>query len=183
MEQLDITSICKTKTQGHYFASRLAKVTEKVYETSFNLEHALQEVFGMKIKDQLLTLMQKENCNIESAAAVKSFLLKLQQTITELPVTTLTIAFEPQEKTLQVLSDWFVMNLKQQVLFDIVIDEQLIAGTKINYKGKFADYSVKPLFDKMLDEFLVQNEKSTQKEQPKEQQKTPNVGDNFSMGR
>jgi F0F1-type ATP synthase delta subunit len=156
MEQLDLSSFCKTKAQAHDFTTRIAAITEKIYETSFALEPVLQEILGMKKKDLLMTLIHKENINTDSAADLKKFFLTMQDTLIKLPVITLTIAFEPQETTLQVLSDWFSFNLKKQVLFDIETNTQLIAGAKIKYNGTYADFSVKPLFDKMLSEYITQ---------------------------
>ncbi len=54
-----------------------------------------------------------------------------------MPVITLTVAFEPNKQMLKSVSEWFVVNTKKQMLFDIRIDRTLIAGAAINYEGKF----------------------------------------------
>jgi hypothetical protein len=147
---LDLTPFFKTKAQATDFTSRLAGISAGIYETNFNLEQALLDEFGITKKDKFMTLLRNNKVNPEKAADLKAFFTKIQETSKTLPVLSLTIAFEPKDKTLQALSEWFVMNIKKQMLFEITVDRQIIGGAAINYKGKFLDATVKPVFDKIL---------------------------------
>lgn len=152
--ELDLTLFFKTKAQATDFASRLAVISAKVYETNFNLEQELLDEFGITKKDKFMTLLRNNHIAPEKAADLKAFFTKIQDRINKLPTLSLTIAFEPKEKTLHALSEWFVMNIKKQMLFEITVDPNVIGGAKLNYQGNFLDASVKPLFDKTLQDIL-----------------------------
>jgi hypothetical protein len=162
--ELDLTPFFKTKAQATDFSSRLAGISASVYENNFHLEQALLDEFGITKKDKFMSLLRNNKVNPEKAADLKAFFTKIQETTNTLPILSLTIAFEPKDKNLQALSEWFVMNIKKQMLFEITVDPHVIGGAKINYKGKFLDASVKPIFDKILLDLLptITEQKSSQ---------------------
>jgi F0F1-type ATP synthase delta subunit len=131
--------------------------------------------FGLQKKDKFLSLLHANKINTEKTSDLKAFFTKIQDHINKLPVLSLTVAFEPKEKTLAAIAEWFMLNLKKQMLFEITVEQDVIAGTKINYKGKFLDASVKPIFDKMLTDILNPSkaEKPTEptSEKPKQELK------------
>lgn len=168
--EIDLTPFFKTKAQAMDFSARIATVSSKIYETNFNLESSLLEEFGIQKKDKFMTLLRENKINPESATALKAFLAKIQTTINTLPILSMTIAIEPKEKTLQALSEWFVMNIKKQMIFEIVVDKNIIAGAKLQYKGKFVDGSIKPRFDESMKQLMKpQTDDASHKEETKQQ--------------
>lgn len=159
---LDLTPFFKTKAQATDFSSRLAGISAKVYETNFNLEQALLDEFGITKNDKFMSLLRNNKINPEKATDLKAFFAKIQDTINKLPTLSMTIAFEPKEKTLDALSEWFVMNIKKQMLFEITVDPSVIGGAKLNFSGKFINASVKPIFDRMLVEILNPSQPTNQ---------------------
>lgn len=151
---LDLTPFIKTRGQATDFISRIASISAKVYETDFNLEQTLLDEFGIGKKDKFMTLLRNNKVNPESATALKDFLTKLMETAKTIPVLSMTISFEPKEKILTALSEWCVMNLKKQMIFDITVDSKIIAGASIDYKGKHVDATIRPIFNKLLKETL-----------------------------
>lgn len=161
MDQLDFSNLFTTKAQANDFLSRLSTVVDMMYTTNFDLEKSLTETFGVHKKDLLMKLLRENNISPTAHADVQAFLKKLKESIPTLPVVSLTIAFEPTQETLQSLAQWFVFTIKKNVLFDIQIDINLIAGAKITYNGKFKDYSIKPAFDALVQKVLTQKETDT----------------------
>lgn len=159
---LDLTPFFKTKAQATDFMTSMAAVASVIYETNFNLEQALLNEFGLAKKDKLIALLHANKINIENTQALKAFFTKIQDTTSKLPVLSLTIAFEPKEKDLQAMSEWFIMNIKKQMLFEVTVNQNLIGGAVINYKGKFMDASIKPHFDKILKDILEHVSDKTQ---------------------
>lgn len=153
--QIDLSSFFQTKAQAADFAARLAGVTEKMYYTNFNVEKVLMEQFGVVKKDALLSVLRDNNISVDSTKTIKDFFTKIQETIAALPVVPISLAFEPKEQTLKMLSDWFMINLKKQVLFDISVDRKLIAGAAITYKGKFKDFSIKTKVTEIINQVIT----------------------------
>ena len=165
MDQLDLSPFFKTKSQASDFSARLAKLSESIYETTFNLEKELLDQFGIQKKDKFITLLRDSQINAEKPADLKGFVDKLCAYISTLPVLSLTVAFEPKEQSLKRLADWFTLNIKKQILFDISVDSTIIAGTTLTYNGKFLDYSIKPKIDELMTQLLAAPQIATPVEQ------------------
>ena len=161
MNTIDLSPFFQTKIQAADFSSRVATLAEKIYETDFNLEKALMDQFGLKKKDGFMTLLRDNKIASESNTALKQFLTQLQETIAALPVLSLTIAFEPTEKTMKALSEWFLINSNRQVLFAVTVDSRIIAGASISFNGKDQDFSIKAKFDQIVQEGLTKKTQET----------------------
>jgi len=152
MEQLDLSDFIKTKAQALDFSIRLSLISQKFFETDFNLQKELLEQLGMHKADKFITLLRENKVNETAIESLKIFFNLLQMKITSLPVITMKLAIEPKEKTLQTLSQWFLLNVNKQVLFDITVDPEIIGGVDIYFDSKFLDFSVRTTFDKILKE-------------------------------
>jgi hypothetical protein len=152
IEPVNLSRFFKTKSEARSFSVRLAKVSGRIFETNFHLEPALSDEFGLQRKELFMTLLHEQNINLDKPSAIKDFLTLLQNQINAMPVLSLSIACEPNEMTLKTLSDWFLLSLKRQVLFDITVEPSLIAGLAIHYNGKYLDYSIRPTFAKVISE-------------------------------
>jgi hypothetical protein len=152
MGGLDFSDFFRTNVQAVDFITRLANISEELYETNFNLEKALVEQFGIRKSDKFNELLRDNRIPPGSSAALKDFINKIQEIVSSLPVVSLTIAFEPEEETLKNIFDWFPLNINRQVLLDIKVDPNLIAGANIGYNGKCLDCSIKPIFDQTYSE-------------------------------
>jgi len=85
----------------------------------------------------------------------------LQKQVSSLQVLSLTIAFEPNQQTLTSLSEWFMVNMKKQMLFDITVDHTVIAGATLSYNGKFSDFSIRPTFNRILQNAFTNSSNTT----------------------
>ena len=184
MDLIDFSEFFNTKAEANDFLSRLTTISDKIFQTNFDLGKALTEQFGINKSDRVLSLLRENNINSESLASVKSFLQKMQENISSLPVLSLTVAFEPREQTLKALSEWFFINMKKQVVFDITVDPRLVAGAALTFNGKFFDFSIRPVVEKILQNYLS---RLATKAKPQEQSALPqqahqNVND-ISLGR
>lgn len=153
---MDLSHFFITKSQATDFSVGLATLSEMLYRTDFSLEQALMEIFGMKKKDLFLSLLREYHILQDSPSGLKDFITTIQTTIAQLPVFSLTIAFEPKEQTLKALANWFALQIKKQVLFDFTVDASLIAGATFTYNGQFKDYSVKVAVVQALQKLLTQ---------------------------
>jgi len=157
MEQLDLSDLFTTRAEANIFLARIAAISEMFFKTDFNLEKALVEQFGVNKGDRFLAILRENNINVSSTPAVKNFFQTLSQKISSMPVIALTVAFEPQEQTLKAISEWFVINMQQQMLFDINVDRKLVAGASVTYNGKFFDFSIRQTFERIIQNYLTRH--------------------------
>jgi ATP synthase delta (OSCP) subunit len=158
MERLDFSDFFHTKTESNEFLVRLSNISDQVFETNFNLEKALDKQFGLEKKDRFLVFLREENVSLDSPKSLKDFLDKLQLNISNLPTLYINIAFEPTQETLELLSQWFMLNSDKQYVFDITVVPDLMAGAVLNLNGKYFDYSVKEKFNKIVKEVIQAEE-------------------------
>lgn len=163
MSQIALSPFIQTKPQANDFSARLATIAEQTFQTNFNLEKALMTHFGIEKKDKFIALLRENNVGVDSLPALKTFLLTIQEQISNLSVLPITLAFEPKEQTLTTLSDWFFLNLKKQVLFDIHVDRKLVGGAAITFNGKYIDLSIKAQFDGIVKKILEQTASPVEK--------------------
>ena len=154
MDQIDLSDLFTTKVEANDFLARLTTISEMFFQTGFNLEKALHQHFGVNKSDRIINILRMSNINPESTPAVKDFFIILMTKISTLPVISLTIAFDPQDQTFKTLSQWFFINMHKQVLFDISVDHNILAGANITYNGKFFDFSVKSTFERILQDYM-----------------------------
>src|SRR5690348_3707858 len=121
MEVLDLSDFCKTKAQANDFIMRLSSISQKLYQTDFSLEQELIMQFGIQKKDAFMSLLRNNNINISSIHALKTFIAKVLEKASSLPVLNITLAFNPDEETLKAFSNWFILNTNKQVLFNITV--------------------------------------------------------------
>lgn len=173
MEQTDFSEFFHTRSESGNFMARIANISDKVFETGFNLEKTLDRELGLEKKDKFLVFLRENNVSLDSPKELKDFLDKLQQTISKLPILYINIAFDPSEETLKLLSEWFVLNAKKQFVFDILVKPDLLAGAVLNFNGRFFDYSAKTKFEKIVKN--VMNEELGSKIPNQQQSNTPST--------
>ena len=166
MDQVDLSVFFKTKAEATDFAARLSAVSAMIFHTGFNLEQELNRQFGLRKKDRFLTILRENNVSIESNQAIKDFFTKLQEMAAKIPVLSVILAFEPTDKTLEVLSDWCMLNIKKQMLFDLQVDQRLIGGAAIQYNGKYLDFSVRPEVEKTISALLSAEHTTEEQQKP-----------------
>lgn len=154
MEYLDLSEFFTTKAQADDFSERLTLISERIFEVNFNMEKVFQEQLGMQKKDKFIALLRKNNIPIDSPFSLNKILEIIRKNISSLPIACITLSIEPQDEILKAISDWFILNIKRQVLIDIKIEPDLIAGALISYRGKQFDASIKAGFDKISKNIL-----------------------------
>lgn len=179
MDNIDLSDLFTTKAEANDFLTRLTSISEMFFQNGFIFEHALTEHFGVNKKDRIITILRTNNINTDSLPAVKDFIFILMSKISSLPVLSLTIAFEPQEGTLKTLAEWFFINMHKQMLFELEVDRNVIAGAKIKYNGKFYDLTIRSTFEQILQNYMTRLEhpsaKFPQQQQAVTSQPNPSV--------
>jgi F0F1-type ATP synthase delta subunit len=99
-------------------------------------------VAGLEKKEQLPNVRKD----------VSDFFKGLIRTLEEIPVVRLTLAFLPSDEFLTKLAAWLRKQTGKRVVVDIIVDEQIIAGCKFEYKGEYRDFS----FASKLNEVIEQ---------------------------
>jgi F0F1-type ATP synthase delta subunit len=146
-EIMDLSAFFVTKSQAGDFSRGLSNIIDQMYETNFNLENSFAQEFGIDKRDKFIELLHE---NSHKNISLKDYLTSFIEQIKIMSEIDITIAFEPDNETLKAISQWFIISYNKQVLINISVDRNLIAGAAINFRGKFKDYSFKNQFDEIV---------------------------------
>lgn len=91
---------------------------------------------------------------------IKNFFTTIKDTIKHLSVITLTIAYRPTNDGIESLSNWTRTNIYHNTLLEINVDQDLIGGAIIVFRGNYLDLSVK----KKLDNYFTEHKGDILKE-------------------
>jgi F0F1-type ATP synthase delta subunit len=142
----DILVLIRIKDEANEFQKQLDNLLNVLF-TDTPFETLLREHISYEKQEKLLTLFSKEHINTKQLAEVQACIQEIKKNIAKIPVLTLAIAFPPQQKLLEIIATWFMVNTKKPVLLDIAVNKSLIGGAVIEYKGLFKDYSLKRILE------------------------------------
>lgn len=151
---IDLSDFIMTHSQANDFTLRLNSIIEQMYTTNYNFEKVVKEQLGVEKADAFFKMLRENGLQNATIPQIQEFLKKIQTIVTNLSVVSLTLAFEPSEEVLKTFAQWFITNINTQVIFDVRVDHNIIGGIKITYNGKFKDYSLGTLFEKLLQSVL-----------------------------
>jgi len=103
-----------------------------------------QKLEGKISKDllEILKELEEKDKRYQDPQEQVFFLQLLKNHLKSLPKVKIEIAFEPEKETLEKISQWFKENLKKKVILDLKINPKIIGGAKIEYQGKWRDFSL-----------------------------------------
>lgn len=145
----DIVSIVRTQKDASELLSKLDELINAFYNIKTNASEKINELLPYDKKEHILAIMQGKHVKIDDTTSVQNYLIGFRNTIQSLPVITMHLAFEPTQDTVASFSNWFLVTLKKEVLLDLVLDQSLIGGCAIEYKGKYKEYSVKKKLEEL----------------------------------
>lgn len=154
MGEINLSDFFSTKSQALFFSACLHAITDKIYETNFDLEKNLSEQIGSIKTEKFLMLMRDNDIPIASNPALIEFFRCIQDTISSLPSAGITMAIEPNDQMLKSISNWLLLNLKKQILIEPEIDKNIIAGAAVSFQGKRLDSSIRSEFDRICTETI-----------------------------
>jgi len=151
-EVMDLSSFFVTKSQANDFSKGISNIIDEMYEVNFNLENAFALEFGIDKRDRFMELLHE---NSHKNLSLKDYLTSFIEQIKILPELDITIAYEANTETLKSISQWFIINYGRQVLINIKIDRNLIAGAVININGRYKDFSFRNNLNEIIKKQLA----------------------------
>lgn len=67
---------------------------------------------------------------------------KIKDEIKKLPTVHLTFAIRPTKGILNEIDDFFIEKIGKKILIDWNVDEEILGGVSILYKGNYGNYSI-----------------------------------------
>lgn len=148
-----LCEIVKTRHEAEFLKSDLARLANALFNTKIDAAKEIDLYVPFDKKEKLLMLFRDNGVNFQDLEATQKFLALTEETLDNLPVVKLQTAIAPRQETIDAISEWFTLQLNREVLLDITVEKDLVAGIVVINNGVVRDYSIKK---KINDKFLKQ---------------------------
>jgi|GEM_PF-1730495 len=144
----DIASTVRTKQEADICIDDVDHLLTAYYQTDTkDIENVLRNKISAKNAQLFMSILSEYGGD---HTLFQAFLEKLHQQISSFSVFQLTIAFDPNDSTLDVLSLWVKTNISPLTVLDVVCNPHILGGAIISYKGIYKDFSLKRKLDELF---------------------------------
>src|SRR3989338_8477291 len=128
------------------FARELIAILEQLkqdcYKTKNSLETSLKKKLPSKVYDNIIALLSNYEAEISKPKTIVEALSKIQNAIESVVGIEITVAFSPSQKFIEKLFAKLQVFKNKPILLNLLIDQSIIGGAIIRYKGKSFDGSL-----------------------------------------
>ncbi|HVA96346.1 MAG TPA: F0F1 ATP synthase subunit delta [Candidatus Acidoferrales bacterium] len=139
-----IIALLRTTSEVMQVLTCLEELTETFFSSKSAGDH--QQVFRKlpkEISAILITGLASEPITPENQISIKRKIDELTDKLRTCKNIQLTIAFQPDEQTITLFSDWIKKNVSPELLIDMQFDKSIVGGAQIIAGGVFKDYTVR----------------------------------------
>lgn len=141
----------KTTRDVELLVEELDLVEDQMYKVT---DKDLYDLLGKKLRSWVADIIVN---GIVDRGSETEFIKELRDEVKKLPELRLTLAIDPSRDIIIDISDWARKNIDPLIILDISVDNSLVAGLTVDYKGEYGDYSIgeaiNSIFEKRKDEF------------------------------
>ena len=142
----DIINSITTKDDINLLADQLDLIGKSIYELNGNLDLSLKDSLPANLYSLIAKLLQTEK--------KEDIIKKMKELLAKIELVDLTLSIKPTQKTLDALSSWFAKSIPQKTALDIKVDQRILGGALIAYKGKYFDGSLKNVLESVIKNYV-----------------------------
>lgn len=113
-----------------------------IFQQGNNLAQTLQQELPPKLSNYITTYAETTNLNLNDQADAQRLVQQIVYILHLVPVAELTVPAPLTNKQIIKITQWWRSKTDKAVILNIKIDPDLIAGIRIGFEGKYADYSL-----------------------------------------
>lgn len=106
-------------------------------------QQAIFRVLPKELADILINALAKEPITPDNQIAIKRQIDYITTKLRLCKTVQITIAFQPDDDTVTLFSDWVKKNIKPDMLIDLQFDKTIVGGALIVAGGIYKDYSAR----------------------------------------
>jgi hypothetical protein len=111
--------------------------------TNLPLQQQIFQKLPKEIADILIEKLTTAQPTPETKIVIKRQVNELLDKLRSCKSIKLTIAFQPDDTTITLFSDWIKTNINESALLDLQFDKSIVGGAQIIAGGVYKDYSVR----------------------------------------
>lgn len=142
-QTLDLLSLAKTKQEAAEVINCIENLSPFLFNKKIKLDKKLDQFFSLEQKNRLKALAKSADIDLGDNIKAQEFFQQIKEMLGQMPVVSLTLAFDPKPENITSISDWLTFNTKTQILLDYCVNPKLIGGCIVVYKGFYKDASLR----------------------------------------
>jgi F0F1-type ATP synthase delta subunit len=132
-----------------FFLDQLSVIRKFLFlQTHISLSERLKNKIEEEFRKEIEKL-EKGKILPSSPEEQSSFFKGLENFLLKIPKVKLEIAFEPSDDFILEIYKWFKEKIKKKVILDISVNPKIVGGIKIEYQGKWGDFSLEKKIKKL----------------------------------
>jgi F0F1-type ATP synthase delta subunit len=143
LDLLPLSKFFTTTRDVKELMSALEHLKASYFHKNQTFATTLEKEIPYQLSTALTDLAKLHGINLTDLLQAETFFNQLTEAIDNLPHMTLTLTFHPTHELIKEISRWVIDNFRQAVILEFVVDETIVGGAKIAFKGKIVDYSLK----------------------------------------
>lgn len=143
---IDLLPLSKYLSNSHdvkELLSALEHLKASYFHKNQTFAQTLEKEIPFPLSTSLVDIAKAHGVNLNDLPQAETFFTELTKAIENLPHMTLTVTFHPTLELIKEINRWVTDNLKQAVVLEFTVDETIVGGAKIAFKGKIVDHSLK----------------------------------------
>lgn len=140
---LDIINNIKTVQDINMLTQEIDDFTQAIFEMKKTSIEGIFNSVSAEFASKIIKAFSKNNLNINDASLMIDFLKTLREVIHKLKTIKITLAFDPNQATIERLFVFIKENLGHRYILDIESSSEILGGAIISFEGKYSDGSLK----------------------------------------
>ena len=132
----------KTVRDSEMFIDKVNDLHSLIYKSDTNVLKSMDKIFSEEEDEWLTGYLGLKDEKQAKSVNVSSKLEALIEEIRSLNVLIIEVARPLTTKQIDQISKWWDQNCSTKMLFDFVVNEEIVAGAVIKKDGKIKDYSL-----------------------------------------
>jgi len=127
-----------------------AKTLQEAESLMLEIDRAVGQLFKDSLEGidpDLLRFVNEAKENLHDAESLGKILSGLRMEISNMPVLTVSVAFNLSRDDILDICNWVASNVKKRVLLDFEFDPEVVGGCILSFNGVRKDYSLNSLLE------------------------------------
>jgi hypothetical protein len=125
----------RTKDDLEILKGELNLLENSLYQTNKKYEDVLRSDIRSWVSEIILSEIKETN--------ISDYLKAINKQLTNLPILSASINFEPSSQFIDIFSGWLKKNINENIVVDLLFNTASLGGVQLSYKGKYLDLSLR----------------------------------------
>lgn len=132
----ELLGMIRTNFDRDLLLSEIEALKQAIYEPS---EGGVEKALSANVRASVAQAIRND---LKGGGDYENYLLGLEKALGDMEEVRLGLAVEPTEDFLSQIYDWISASVGKNHIIQIDIDNRILGGAKISYKGRYLDYSL-----------------------------------------